>query len=83
MFRTAHVRTVDLFGSRARDEARADSDVDLLVDFEPDAQVSLLDLVRLERLLSERLKLTVQVTTAPVRRERLRQAIEADKVHVF
>ncbi|MDK9720515.1 MAG: nucleotidyltransferase family protein [Rhodospirillales bacterium] len=37
-----------LFGSRARKDARADSDVDLLVDFGPGVDWSLLDLVRLK-----------------------------------
>lgn len=37
-----------LFGSTARNEARDGSDIDLLVDFVPDATWSLLDLVKLK-----------------------------------
>lgn len=37
-----------LFGSVLRDDFRSDSDVDVLVTFAPDAQVSLLDLVELQ-----------------------------------
>jgi predicted nucleotidyltransferase len=37
-----------LFGSVLRDDFRPDSDVDVLVAFEPDARWSLFDLVRME-----------------------------------
>ncbi len=37
-----------LFGSILRDDFRPDSDVDVLVTFSPDAQVSLFDLVRMQ-----------------------------------
>jgi len=47
------VRELSLFGSQARDDAGPDSDVDLLVDFEPDADWSLLDMARLHDELEE------------------------------
>jgi hypothetical protein len=37
-----------LFGSVLRDDFRADSDVDVLVTFAPDARWSLLDMVKME-----------------------------------
>jgi predicted nucleotidyltransferase len=37
------VRELSLFGSAARGEMRPDSDIDLLVEFLPDAQVDLVD----------------------------------------
>jgi len=42
-----------LFGSALRDDFRADSDVDVLVSFAPDARHSLFDLVTMETELSE------------------------------
>jgi predicted nucleotidyltransferase len=50
--RRYRIRELSLFGSVLRDDFRPDSDVDVLVDFEPDAQHSLFDLVRLEEELS-------------------------------
>lgn len=44
-------RSVAVSGSVARGEARPDSDVDLLVEFEPAS--SLLDLIRLEEALED------------------------------
>src|SRR5262245_9272753 len=40
------IRELSLFGSAARGDARADSDIGLLVEFEPDADWSLLDTAR-------------------------------------
>lgn len=41
-----------LFGSVLRDDFRADSDVDVLVTFAPDAQWSLLDRIQMEQELA-------------------------------
>ena len=38
-----HVRELALFGSAARGESRADSDIDLLVEFLPEAHIGLMD----------------------------------------
>lgn len=46
------VRELSLFGSVARGEARPDSDVDVLVIFEPDANWSLLDLTEMQEELA-------------------------------
>ena len=48
-----HVRELSLFGSVLRDDFRPDSDVDVLVEFEPEASVSLFDLSDLKYELSE------------------------------
>ena len=42
------IREFALFGSVLRDDFRPDSDIDVLVSFEPDAKWSLLDHVRME-----------------------------------
>jgi uncharacterized protein len=47
------ISKLSLFGSAARGEARADSDVDLLVEYEPNADWSLLDVARLQRELAD------------------------------
>jgi uncharacterized protein len=41
--RRYHVQELAVFGSAARGEMRADSDIDLLVEFLPDAEVDLVD----------------------------------------
>ena len=74
------VRSLSLFGSMARDEARPDSDVDVLVEFDGpttfDGHLGLL--VFLEDLLGRR----VDVVTAKGLKPRLRPLIDRDLVHV-
>ena len=49
--RRNHIRWLALFGSAVRDDFRPDSDVDVLVEFEPDTQVTFFTLSRLQREL--------------------------------
>lgn len=48
-----HIRKLSLFGSVLRDDFRPDSDVDVLVEFEPEHTPGLIRLARMERELSE------------------------------
>ena len=50
--RANQIRKLSLFGSVLKGTARPDSDVDLLVEFEPNARPSLLDMARMEYELS-------------------------------
>jgi hypothetical protein len=50
--RRHHIRRLSLFGSMLRDEDRPDSDVDLLVEFEPGKAPGLLGLAGIEAELS-------------------------------
>jgi uncharacterized protein len=70
------VSTLRLFGSFARDEAKADSDVDLLVEF--GSSKSLWDLVRIEREFSERLGRKVDLLTPMSVSPHLRDRILAE-----
>ena len=51
--RTWRVAELALFGSVLRDDFTGDSDVDVLVCFEPGASVGMFDLVRMEEQLQE------------------------------
>jgi len=74
------VRSLSLFGSVARDEARSDSDVDVLVEFEGpttfEGHMGLL--IFLEDLLGAR----VDVITAKGLKPRMRPLIDRDLVRV-
>jgi predicted nucleotidyltransferase len=50
--RRHHIRRLSLFGSTLRGTARPDSDIDLLVEFEPEARPSLLTMAQIEIELS-------------------------------
>ena len=46
------IRKLSLFGSQLKGTARPDSDIDLLVEFEPGARITLFDMARIEIELS-------------------------------
>jgi len=50
-----HIRRLSLFGSALRADFGPDSDIDLLVEFEPDHTPSLFEVARMERELSGKL----------------------------
>ncbi len=51
--RRNHIRELALFGSALRRDFRPDSDVDMLVEFEPGQELGLMELVAMENELSE------------------------------
>jgi predicted nucleotidyltransferase len=51
--REHHVRRLHLFGSRAKGSADAESDVDLLVEYEPGQKPGLLGFIELEERLKD------------------------------
>ena len=72
-----------LFGSTARSEATAASDLDLFVDYDPARKFSLLDLVSIKQFLEENLAVEVDVTTRSSLHPLLRSDIEQSAVRVF
>jgi predicted nucleotidyltransferase len=77
------VKSLSIFGSTARDEARADSDVDIVVEIDENAQtfglIELIDLKHyLESILKTRVDLGEPESLHPAfKREALREAIRA------
>ena len=81
--RAAGIRALSLFGSVARGEARANSDIDLAAEFDPSAKMDLIRLIGLERELRELLGREVQILPEPIRKPRLRAEVERDRVRAF
>lgn len=75
-----HVDTLALFGSHARGDAREDSDIDILVDFAPGAD--LLDLSGLKLYFEDLFGRPVDVVPRRAIREELREAILADAMEI-
>ena len=70
-----------LFGSVARDEARPDSDVDLLVEF--DRPVGLFTFVRLKRYLEEILGSPVDLGSPDSLKPYLQEAMSQEVIRAF
>lgn len=80
--RKFRVAELSLFGSFARGDNRPDSDVDVLVRFEPGATVTLFTLGGLLNDLEELLGRKVDLGTHSSLRPRLRQTVETEMLRV-
>ena len=80
--RRHRIKTLSLFGSATRDDFRPDSDVDVLVEFEDDARVSLFNMAQMERELSSLFHdqpvgiMTTSVLRNPYRRRAILKDLE-------
>jgi predicted nucleotidyltransferase len=81
--RQAGIRRLSLFGSVARGEAEADSDVDLAAELDPEAGIGLFALGALERRLAELVGRKVDLLPEPVENPRLRANIDRDRRRAF
>jgi uncharacterized protein len=72
-----------LFGSTARDEAAADSDLDLFLEYDPASRFSLVDLVGIKLFLEETLGIEADVTTRDGLHPMLKDKIERSAVRLF
>ena len=79
------VTRLALFGSTARGEAGPSSDIDLLIEVDPHARFTLVDLAGLERFLAGLLLRPVEFAFASRLRERPRiwQRVQADALDVL
>jgi predicted nucleotidyltransferase len=81
--RSAGVCRLSLFGSVARGDAAAESDIDLAAEFDPAALMDLIRLAGLERRLAETLGSPVEILPEPVENPHLRANVERDRIVAF
>jgi len=72
-----------LFGSVARGDARPDSDVDVLIDVDPEAAFGLLDHAGVKLELEKALGRPVDVVLRSALRPELKASVAADALRVF
>ncbi len=73
------VKSLALFGSAVRGEARADSDIDILVEF--NRPIGLFSFIRLQHRLSEILGRQVDLVTPEALKPQLREQILEEILH--
>lgn len=74
-------RKISIFGSYARGEEKKRSDIDILVEFSKTK--SLLDIVRIERELSEKIGIKVDLLTRAAISPYLIERIENEAIEIY
>jgi len=77
------VRELAVFGSAARGDLRPESDVDILVDFEPDAHIGLIKFVSLSEELEQIVGRKVDLVTKTGLKRRVRSEILGEAQLVY
>jgi predicted nucleotidyltransferase len=72
-----------LFGSRARGDARSDSDTDIMVEFDPKAHVTVFDYAGLKEFIAELFEGPVDVVNREGLKPYVKPAVTADLVYAF
>lgn len=81
--RSNRVRRLALFGSHLHGTARAESDLDLLVEFQAEARVGLFRLAQMEMDLTEMLGQKVDLRTAQELSRHFRQQVQAEAQVIY
>jgi len=76
------VKSIGIFGSYIRGEGEKESDLDVLVEFEESADLSLLDFIRLENHLSEELGVKVDLVEKRTLKPRIGKHILEEVVRI-
>ena len=69
------VQELSIFGSTLREDFRKDSDIDLLVEFEPEAQIGFVTLARMQRELSAILNRSVDLVPKGGLKAKIRESV--------
>jgi predicted nucleotidyltransferase len=72
-----------LFGSRARDDARPDSDTDIMIEIDPNAPVTVYDYVTIKEYICGLFDGEVDVVDYEGLKPFVRPAVTADAIHAF
>lgn len=77
------IRRLSLFGSILREDFRPDSDVDVLVEFDPEAKVGFVALSRMQRELSAILQRQVDIVPRSGLKPLIRDSVMADEEVIY
>ena len=72
-----------IFGSVARGEQHAESDIDVIVDFDPSARITIYDYVGIKDEISELFEQPVDVIDRRGLKPHLREPVARDLVYAF
>jgi predicted nucleotidyltransferase len=77
------VTRLAIFGSRARGDARPDSDLDILVDATEHGETPAFDLFKVMHLIEDAVGITTQISERKLLKQRIIERIADDVIEVF
>jgi predicted nucleotidyltransferase len=77
------VRHAALFGSVARGDNRLDSDIDIMIEIDPDARITVFDYVDIKDYIAKLFDRPVDVVTREGLKSYVRPAATADAIYAF
>jgi uncharacterized protein len=83
VLRARGVTHAALFGSRARGDARPDSDTDIMIELDPDAAISLFDYAGLKDYIADLFDGPVDVVCSDNLKPYIRPLATSDAVYAF
>jgi predicted nucleotidyltransferase len=81
--RASGIESIAVFGSTARGEAGPDSDVDLLIRYDPLGSTNLIKVGRLREHLAKLIGKDIDLLSEPILKSRLRNQVYRDHVIAF
>jgi uncharacterized protein len=72
-----------LFGSRARGDAREDSDTDIMIEIDPEARIGVWDYVGIKDFIAELFEGPVDVVKQKTLKPYVRPSVLADAIYAF
>ncbi len=72
-----------LFGSTARGDDRADSDIDIMIEIDPDARMTVFDYVDLKEYIANLFDEPVDVVNRDALKSHVRPVAAADAIYAF
>jgi len=82
-FEKEGVTGMALIGSRARGDNRPDSDIDLIIEVDPDRTFSILDLIGVKHIVEDHVGLTTDVIMRRSLKPGFRANVERDAVDIY